>query len=375
MNLKEHQGKKLFSKFNIRVPKGIVINQDDNLDPQIFSDLQVDELVLKAQIPFGKRGKSGGILFANKDDFKTKAQELLAKTIHGFKVNQLWAEEKLSIAKEFYLSITLSRTDKSYMLVFSPEGGVDIEEIAEKTPNKIIKVALKENWEKEFLKKAQPLQLTEKTKQGIIEISKKLQKLANNDVTLAEINPLILTEDQELIAADAKVTLDSNALFRHQEYQVKDKKAVGLEEEAKKMGLAYVQLKGDIGIIGNGAGLVMCTLDTIAHFGGKPANFLDIGGGANKEKMTKALKIVLKNPKCRSVFINIFGGITKCNEVAQGIVNYLNENNLDIPATVRLVGTNEKQGQEILKSAGIQFYQDMEKAAMQAVACSKRNKK
>jgi succinyl-CoA synthetase beta subunit len=371
MDLKEHQGKKLFKKFGIPVPKGIVINQDDNLNADVYDQLGVQELVLKAQIPFGKRGKSGGILFATQDEFAAKAEELLNKTIQGFKVNQLWAEEKLAIDKEFYLSTTLSRTDKSFMLVFSPEGGMEIEEIAEKSPGKIIKVPLKDNWKKKFKHQCQDFNLKEKVIDGVIKISSKLLELSKNDVTLAEINPLILTTDLKLIAADSKVTLDDNSLFRHKEYLEEEKQAQTLEEKAEQMGLAYVQLDGDIGVIGNGAGLVMCTLDTLAHFDGSPANFLDIGGGANKEKMTQAVKVVLQNPNCKSLFVNIFGGITKCDEVAQGIVDYLEANSIDIPVTVRLVGTNEQQGQEILNQAGIHFYKNMEKAAKQAVASSK----
>jgi len=371
MNLTEHQGKKLFNKFRIKVPKGTVINRGDNFNIDIFNKFKVDELVLKAQIPFGKRGKSGGVLFTNRSNFKQKIKELFSKIIHGFKINQIRAEEKLNIAKELYLSITLSRAEKSYMLIFSSEGGVEIEEIAEKTPQKIIKVPLRTGWEAEFDKQCQQFNLPLGTIKKVIQISKKLHQLAKNDITLAEINPLILTKSNELVAADSKITLDTNALFRHKEYLQENKEQANLEEEAKKMGFTYVQLDGNIGVIGNGAGLVMCTLDTLAHFNGAPANFLDIGGGANREKITKAIEIVLKNPNCKSLFINIFGGITKCDEVASGISNYLQKNKMNIPVTVRLIGTNEQQGQQILKQAGIHFFKDIEQAINQAVVFSK----
>lgn len=374
MDLKEHQGKKIFKKYEIPVPSGKVINQGDDLTVKIFEELGVDELVLKAQIPFGKRGKSGGILFVTREDFVEKAKSLLNKTIQGFKVEQLWVEEKLDIEKEYYLSTTLSRTDKSYMLVFSSAGGVDIEEISEQHPDKIIKIALKADWQKQFAQECLDQGLSQKVVTHLVKISEKLHQLSRNDVMLAEINPLILTKQNKLIAADSKVTLDANALFRHKEYQEKVKSGDGLEEEAKVKDLAYVQLDGDVGVIGNGAGLVMCALDTLAHFGGQPANFLDIGGGADADKMTEAMKIVLKNPSCKALFINIFGGITKCDEVAKGIVQAVKKLGIKVPMTVRLVGTNEKQGQAIMEQNNIEYYQDMEIAAKKAIKSAKESK-
>jgi len=369
LNLKEYQGKKLFKKFAIPIPKGKLINKNKPLSLNVFNQLKTEQVVLKAQVPFGKRGKSGGIIFTGKNNFKHKTQKLFSKTIQGFKVNQIWVEEKIDIVKEFYLSITLSRNHKDYLLVFSPEGGIEIEEIAEKHPNKIIKMPLKSGWQNNFAASCQNFNLNNKIVKNIIGIGRKLFKLTANDINLAEINPLVLTKNNRLIAADAKLTLDDNALFRHKQYRQKKQSNAGLEQEAKQIGLAYVHLEGDIGIIGNGAGLVMCSLDTIAHFGGSPANFLDIGGGADRKKMAQAIKIVLKNPKCRSLFINIFGGITKCDEVAQGITDCLKQTN-QIPIVVRLVGTNEKRGQKILKKVGLHFYKDMELAAKKAVKVS-----
>ena len=344
MDLKEYQGKKLLAKFGIPVPKGILISKNSVLKTDPFKKLKTSHLVLKAQIPFGKRGKVGGILFAQSNDFKTKIKLLFSKKINNFKVEEIWVEEKLNIKKEFYLAVALDRETKGLVLIFSSIGGVDIEETARLHPDKIIKI---------YLAKQKP---ASKIPQNVLPLAKKLIEVCKKEnALLLEINPLILTNDDGLIAADAKITIDDNSL----------KKSNG------DLGFSYVELSGNIGVIGNGAGLVMSTLDVLGHFGGQAANFLDIGGGANKEKMFRAIDHVLSKKKVKGLFINIFGGITRCDQIAQGIVDYHQDKKITIPLVVRLVGTNEKKGQQILKKAGINFIQQMDKAVQKIIKLAK----
>lgn len=337
MNLKEYQGKKLFQQFKIPVPKGILVKKEKPFVLNPFKTLKINKIVLKAQIPFGKRGKAGGILFADNKDFKQKVKLLFNKKINDFPVEEILIEEKLEIEKEFYLAVTLDRSTKDLVLIFSFFGGIEIEELAKKHPQKIIKFFLADR------------KNSSKIPQEILFLGKKLIKLCEEkNALLAEINPLVLTEKGQLIAADAKIIIDENSLEQKKDF-------------------SFVKLKGDIGVIGNGAGLVMATLDTLVFFGGQPANFLDIGGGASREKMIKAIDRVLNQKGIKGVFINIFGGITRCEEIAQGIVDYQKKQGIKIPFVVRLTGTNEEQGQEILKKAGINFATQMEEAAKKII--------
>ena len=337
MNLKEYQGKILFGQFGIPTPKGILFNKKGvkKIDP--FQRLKANEVVLKAQIPYGKRGKGGGILFAKKKDFWLKLNLLFAKKINNFCVEEILVEEKIEIEKEFYLALTLDRINKGLLVVFSSMGGVDIEKVAQKYPHKIIKIPLATTT------------LAQKIPSKILSLTQKLIKLClNKNALLAEINPLILTTDNKLVAADAKVIIDDNSLEQKQDF-------------------SFVELEGNIGVIGNGAGLVMSTLDTLAYFGGRAANFLDIGGGAGKRKMAKAIKTILNNRNVKGMLVNIFGGITQCDQIALGIVNYYQSQGIKIPFVVRLVGTNEKRGRAILKKAGIGFVNEMDKSAQKII--------
>lgn len=350
MKLKEYQGKELFKKYRISVPEGHVISSVDDLG-QVKG-----EVVVKVQLLVGGRGKSGGIKIANPENVKDVCSKLFDKEVKGLKVNELLIENKINIEKELYLSITINRSDKCLTLIFSEEGGVDIESVPK---DKIVKVNFYD---------IQDVLDEVKHKIGndkIVEIVKNLFRLMKDlDAELVEINPLALSEG-EYIAADSKVILDDNALYRHTEFKKEDE-LTDIEKKAAENCLQYVELDGDIAIIGNGAGLVMSTLDVLDHFGGKPANFLDVGGGASIEKMEKSLEIVLmKNPK--GVFINIFGGITRCDEIAQGLVNYVEKIHIAVPVVVRMIGTNEKEGKRILNQAGIKSLESMEECAKKIV--------
>ncbi|MFH1455486.1 MAG: ATP-grasp domain-containing protein [archaeon] len=346
MNLTEKQGKELFSKYGIETPKQFTVDNTEN------------EVVVKAQILTGKRGKGGGIKFATLETVKDVVNEILGKEINGHKVNEVLIEEKLNIEKELYCAITLDRENKGLVLVLSLSGGMDIEEVADKFPERIIKIPLNdiENLKINF-------------EYDVSEVVKKMFTLTKEyDATLVEINPLVVTSGK-LVAADSKVVLDDNALFRHPEFK-KEEELTEIENKASQLGLQYVELEGDIAVIGNGAGLVMATLDVLNHYGGKAANFLDIGGGASVEKMEQALEIVLmKKPK--GILINIFGGITKCDDIATGLLEYKKQKQLNIPFVVRLIGTNEAEGKQILTQNGIDSLDSMEDSAKKIVEMTK----
>ncbi len=344
MKLKEYEGKEIFKKYGIKVPESFLITHPDQIK-RIHEDV-----VLKAQVLQGGRGKAGLIQKANQEDIVKKTKELFNKNI-----KEILIEKRVDIKKEFYISITIDRLKKKPILMFSTEGGVDIEELSEKHPEKIIKKHIDENLSLESLAKELNLD---------VHLIEKLIKIFNEcDAELVEINPLALTNNG-FIALDSKIIIDDNALFR-QEFK-KDESLTDIEKKAKEYDLSYVELDGNIGIIGNGAGLVMSTLDVVNYFGGKVANFLDVGGGATKEKMKKSLELVLtKKPK--GIFINIFGGITRCDEIAQGLVDYKKTHNLDIPLVIRMIGTNEDKAKDILEENGIHFIDSMEEGAKKIV--------
>ncbi|MBM3200545.1 ADP-forming succinate--CoA ligase subunit beta [Candidatus Woesearchaeota archaeon] len=345
MKLKEYEGKEIFHKYGVKTPDGFLITNPDQI-----KELK-GEVVLKAQVLHGGRGKAGLILFATNKDAKKKAEQIFKKG-----VKEILVEEKLKADKEYYLSITIDRFDKKPLLMFSAEGGIDIEELAKNHPEKIKKCYLDENFSS---KKA-----SEDTKLPTTLIEQLCRVFKECDAELVEINPLALI-GEDFIALDSKVIIDDNALFRH-EFK-KDETLTEIEKKAQQADLSYVELDGNIGVIGNGAGLVMATLDVINYYGGKVANFLDVGGGANKEKMEKALELVLEK-KPKGVFINIFGGITRCDEIAQGLVDYKNQHKLTIPLVVRMIGTNEHQGRDTLKKNGIHPIASMEEGAKKIVS-------
>jgi len=371
MNLKEFEGKSIFKDFGIPIPESYLVKDPEEAyekGTEILKNSKFDVVVLKAQILSGKRGKSGGILFPKKEEIEENAKEIFGKTFKGYPVNELLVEEKGDIQKEYYFSITVDRNSKRYTLIFSEEGGMEIEEIAEKFPEKILKYSLnpgeidQEELGKFFGEKSS---LDTSIIEQLVDIVEKSWKIVQEkDATLIEINPLTLTTENKLIALDSKVVIDDNALFRQEDFQKYQKREqTGLEEKAAEAGVSYIELDGDIAVIGNGAGLTMATLDIVKFFGGEPANFLDIGGGANNEIMNKALEVALSKDGLKAIFVNVFGGITRCDDVAKGIVEYKENNDVDVKMVVRLVGTNEEEGIKILEENGIKAFENMEKAA------------
>jgi succinyl-CoA synthetase beta subunit len=328
---------------------------------------------VKAQVLIGGRGKAGGIISAaSQKDAEEAAVKLLGAQIRGLLVKQVLIEEKLPIRRELYVGITVDRFNRSYVVLASATGGVEIEEIASKTPKAIIRTFIDEHsCVRPFDSVAIAKQLGYSGNQ-LVALSTIIQKLyqvcIDNDAELVEINPLAEAETGDFVALDARMVIDDNALFRHPEYAVKETEALSPQEAlALKNNLAYVKLDGDIGVVGNGAGLVMATLDLLNFFGGKPANFLDLGGGATVEAITAALQIVLADPATKTVLVNVLGGITHCDDVARGIVEAANQTEIKKPLVVRLVGTNQLEGQKILANAGISVLDSMEEAAKQAV--------
>ena len=366
MKLKEYQGKAIFKKNGIRIQEGFPVNSVDEIQGKL-SELDSSEYVIKAQVLVGGRGKSGGVKFATKEDIEDVAKSILGMDLKGEKVDQILVCEKLDFLGELYVSIVVNRVEKGLTLIVSLEGGVDIEELAKTSPSKVIKMPMSE---------FSPGSLMEKLKgfehaTELVDIVEKLAKsMVESDAELVEINPLAITP-KGLVAADSKVIIDDNALFRHPEFtSQKESELTPIEKEANKAGVAYVELDGNIAIIGNGAGLVMATLDAIGHYGGKPANFLDVGGGASVEKMEKSLEICMKkDPK--GIFINIFGGITRCDNIAQGLVDYISKNEIKIPMVVRLIGTNEAEGQKILTENKIDTLATMGECAEKIVSLVK----
>lgn len=373
MKLFEYEAKNILSKYGIPIPKGGLASTPEQA-MQISSNLKAP-YVVKAQVLVAGRGKAGGILFADTpQEVKEKAEKLLNSEIKGIKVQSVWVEERLSIKRELYFGITIDRFQRTYVAIASSAGGVDIEEIAEKAPEKLVKFHINplegfRTYHATYM--AKRLGYKEKQMLQLASIFAKLYKAAMDyDAELMEMNPLVETVNGEFVAADARLIIDDNSLFRHPDYKARlaEEGEFSPEEiEAREKGLAYVKLDGDIGIIGNGAGLVMATLDAIQLHGGKPANFLDVGGGASADRIASALNIVLSNPNVKVVFINILGGITRCDEVAKGILEARNRIGFTKPMVIRLVGTNEEEGRRILTEAGIHVLDSMEEAAKKAV--------
>jgi succinyl-CoA synthetase beta subunit len=303
----------------------------------------------------------------------------LTMRIKGIPVKSLWIEEKIEVKKELYFGITTDRFRQCYVAVASAVGGIEIEEIATKTPEKVIKVLINPQWGLLPYHARQIARRIGYIGARILELGRAFERLylagKDCDAELIEMNPIVEAADGKFIAADARMIIDDNALFRHPEYEKRllegESELAQQELEAVKNDLAYVKLDGSIGVIGNGAGLVMATLDTIQYYGGKPANFLDVGGGAPSEKTALALKIVLSDPNVKALFINILGGITRCDEVARGILDARQRLGIAKPMAIRLVGTNEAEGKKILSAAGIHAFDSMEDAAQRVVEMSK----
>lgn len=372
MNLIESQAKAIFAEAGLPVPNGRLATTPDEVK-QIAEEIG-GRIVVKAQVPIGGRGKAGGIRLADDPQGAyEQAQRILGMDLRGFTVNQVLVEEAANIKQEFYVSITTDRDRQANVVIFSTEGGVDIEEVAERTPEKVIKLWIDSGLglrnyhirELGFRAGVEP----EVLQQLVPILNTMYDIMRKKDALLVEINPLALLEDGRIVALDGKMQIDDNALFR-QPAIAADKREEGehpLEKEAERRGLAYVKLDGHVGVIGNGAGLVMTTLDMIQRSGGKAANFLDIGGGARAEVVRNALELVLSDPDVKSVLINVFGGITRGDEVARGLLDAISNLEIRVPIVVRLAGTNAEEGLELLQGTPLTPADTFEEAARKAV--------
>ncbi len=368
MNIHEHQAKQILKKYGVPVPEGIFALTVDELIEKAKS-LKTEKFVLKAQIHAGGRGKAGGVKILNNIDELTKAsRELLGKKLitpqtgpEGREVKRLYVEVSSNIDKEFYLSCLVDRASSKIAFISSDQGGMDIEEVASKTPEKIITTKIDisdEILDNDCEKIIEIFSLKNEAKNQAISLIKSIYKMfISTDASMVEVNPLILTKEEKIICLDAKVNFDDNALFKHPD--IVDLRDLNEEDpteiEASKHDLSYIKLDGSIGCMVNGAGLAMATMDIIKLYGKEPANFLDVGGGASKEKVSAALKIILLDKNVKGILINIFGGIMRCDVLAQGVVDAAKEINISVPLVVRLAGTNFKEGKEILDNSGLKL--------------------
>mgnify|MGYP006148239981 CR=1 FL=1 len=387
MNIHEHQAKEILKEFGAPVSNGVVILSLDEIKSKI-SKLNSKEFVLKAQIHAGGRGKAGGVkLVKNVSELEEEAKIMMGKVLithqtgpEGKKVKRLYIEEASNILKEFYLSCLIDRETSKIAFISSTEGGMDIEKVALETPNKIItnKIEFKDEGpsEKEIEKIILIFKFDDKQKKIAANLIKSLYKIVlEKDASLIEINPLIITKENELICLDAKMNFDDNAIFRRPEIlKLRDlNEEDPAEIEASKHELAYIKLNGSIGCMVNGAGLAMATMDIIKLYGKEPANFLDVGGGASKEKVAAAFKLILSDKNVKGILINIFGGIMRCDVLAQGVVDAAKQINLSVPLVVRLAGTNFKEGKEILEKSNLKILSalDLNDAAKKIVEAIK----
>jgi succinyl-CoA synthetase beta subunit len=382
MKLFEYEAKNILTKYGIPTPNGGLATNPSQAH-EVVSKLK-PPFVVKAQVLVAGRGKAGGILFSDSiGEVEKDAEKLLRMQIKGIPVKSVWIEEKIQIKKELYFGITIDRFNQSYVAIASSVGGMEIEEIATKAPEKIIHFPINPQQGFHSFHARQMARKMGYAGNQLSELGRIFERLycvgMDYDAELIEMNPLAETVDEKFVAADARIILDDNALFRHQEYKKRllegESELTPQEIEAMKNDLAYVKLDGDIGVIGNGAGLVMATLDTIQYYSGQPANFLDVGGGAPAEKIAIALKIVLSDPKVKALFINILGGITRCDEVARGILEAKAKIGVTKPMVIRLVGTNEEEGKRILTEEGIHVLESMEEAAQRVVEISRHGGK
>ena len=369
MNIHEHQAKEILKEYGAPVSKGVVVFSLDKIKEEV-KKLSSKEYVLKAQIHAGGRGKAGGVkLIKNLNDLEKEAEKIMGKILvthqtgpEGKEVKRLYIEEASDISKEFYLSCLVDRETSKIAFISSTEGGMDIEKVAKETPNKIItnKIDLKNSGPSidEINNIISIFNFNGEQKKTAEDLIKSLYKIIiEKDASLIEINPLIITKDNKLICLDAKMNFDDNAIFRRPEIlKLRDlNEEDPAEIEASKYDLAYIKLNGSIGCMVNGAGLAMATMDIIKLYGEEPANFLDVGGGASKEKVSAAFKLILSDKNVRGILINIFGGIMRCDVLAQGVVDAAKEINLSVPLVVRLAGTNFKEGKEILDKSNLKI--------------------
>jgi succinyl-CoA synthetase beta subunit len=382
VNIHEYQAKELLLKYGVAVPMGKVATHEDEAE-QIAKNLSVEKFIVKAQIHAGGRGKGGGVKLANVlEDVKRLASEILGMTLvthqtgpEGKLVSKVLVEEASNIATELYLGMVIDRATENIVIMASQEGGMEIEEVARTNPEKILKQYIDPTvglLPFQCRKIAYFLGLKGKTVNKAVKLILGLYNaFIDNDCSLLEINPLIITNDGDVLALDAKMNFDDNALFRHPDIEKMHDPAEEdpTELEAKKWGISFVKLEGNIGCLVNGAGLAMSTMDIIKHHGAEPANFLDVGGGATAGQVLQALKMILSDPNVKAIFINIFGGIMKCDTIAEGVISAAKEVGIEVPLIVRLEGTNVELGRKLLSESGLNIITggDMREAAAKAV--------
>ena len=376
MKLHEYQSKQIFARYGIPIPKGRIAGTSSEVK-QIAEELG-GRVVVKSQVLVGGRGKAGGIRLAKSpEEAQEIATKILGMEIKGLPVRKVLVDEAVSINKEFYIGIVNDRIHQTPVLIASGAGGMEIEEIVQKEPEKIIRIQIDPLLGLcafQMRNAAIGIDLPRALWKNFIEIVQELWKVyVDCDATLAEINPLVINSENHLVALDAKVIIDDNSLFRHSD--LGDLRDMDIEDpaeiEARKFGVTFIKMNGSIGCMVNGAGLAMATMDILNLYGGQAANFLDIGGGATSEKVAASLKIILSDHKVKSILINIFGGITRCDEVAKGILLASDEVKIKVPLVVRLIGTNQEEGQRILQGAKFASAETLVQAAQMAVALAK----
>ena len=389
MKIHEYQAKEILEKFDIPIQRGYHLENKEDIDSiikKVQQEFETEAVIVKAQIHAGGRGKGGGVKYCTSlEEAQASAEEILGMNLvthqtgaEGKKVNKILITEALDIKKEYYFAITFDRSKNCDVFIVSDEGGVDIEEVAKNSPEKIVKAWIDDSTDSlnNSIKKIITQLSLEKYEDQIDDIFRKLYKCYyESDCSLVEINPLIITEDDKIIALDAKVNIDSNALFRHPDIMsYRDKSEENpLELQASEYGLNYIKLDGNVGCMVNGAGLAMATMDIIKHYGGEPANFLDVGGAANVDTIKNGFKIILSDSNVKSILINIFGGIVRCDRVANGVIQAVKELELDVSVVVRLQGTNADVAKKILDESDISIIsaETINEAAAKAVEAVK----
>lgn len=372
MKIHEYQAKEILKQHGILVPAGLLVERMED------ADAKAEEigfpLVIKAQVHVGGRGKAGAIkIVSDRQEFEQTFPQIFGMDVKGLKVEKVLLEQAVNIDRMFYVGIIVDRASQKNTMMLSAEGGVEIEEVAKATPEKIKNILLNDDFSfnlSELEAVVRSWDLTPSVQESFYNVVNALTSAyADIDAQLAEINPLVLTKDQQWLACDAKMVIDDNALFRHEWLTALKESAEDslLEREAHAQNLAYVKLDGNIGIIGNGAGLVMATMDEVKRAGGLPANFLDIGGGAKKDVMRRSMEIIYKDDQVQGIFINIFGGITRCDEVAKGILEVIEDTPRKVPIVLRLAGTRSAEGRELLKNSRLATAVSMEEGAKEIV--------
>jgi succinyl-CoA synthetase beta subunit len=377
LKLHEYQSKRIFARYGVPIPQGDIATMPE--EARRIAARLGRRVVIKSQVLVGGRGKAGGIRLArNPDEAQAVADQILGMNIKGLTVKKVLVDEAADIKTEIYLGIVIDRARRRPVMMASAEGGVEIEEVARATPERIFRIAIDpflglQQYQGREL--AFSIGISKELTRDFVKLAQGLyQAFVECDASLAEINPLVITAEDKFLAVDGKMLLDDNALFRHFELaEMRDAdEETPEEQEARRYGLSYVKLDGEIGCMVNGAGLAMATMDITKLYGGEPANFLDIGGGAQSDKVAAALRIILSDPNVKAVLFNIFGGITRCDEVAKGIIEALHEVPTDVPMVARLVGTNDAEGRRILAEAKMMTASTLAEAAEKAVAAAQR---